>query len=183
MNLFKRTAVIIVLLSIMGCGAYVDAKDSLENSLCEEETTYEIKETEVNIEETTVETLEDTYETVISTEYNKDDEILETTETFEIDYMNKVMYAKSYVNVRNYPGVAGAKVGALKLAQPVNVLGLTSSGWYLVEYNGEEAYISSNYLSEEEIKRESLSDKQLESIITFSIKPLVELLSSTYDFP
>ena len=135
-----------------------------------------ISENQINIEEETIE-----IETIsnIEIELETTEAESETTEseleTFNIEELNKVMYAKSYVNVRNYPSAVGAKVGCLKLAQPVRVLGLTSLGWYLVEYNGENCYVSGNYLLDEEPKQEvvlettnnSLADSQLESMITF----------------
>lgn len=171
MNLVKRLIIILTILSIMGCNQYennMNASDSLENNLYETE--------ELNIENETSNSEVSTEESNLET-INIEETTEETLPSFTVNELNKVMWAKSYVNVRNYPGIIGNRIGGLKLAQPVRVLGLTSLGWYLVEYNGNNGYVSGNYLLDEEPQTEqvvtqqsinnSLADSQLESMITF----------------
>ena len=61
--------------------------------------------------------------------------------------LNKTMYAKSTVNVRNLPSTDGEKLGGLTKAQEVTVTGqCNETGWYRIDYNGGIGYVSSDYL-------------------------------------
>lgn len=61
--------------------------------------------------------------------------------------MNKTMYAKSSVNVRDLPSTDGNKLGALSSGQAVTVTGkCNETGWYRIDYNGSVAYVSNSYL-------------------------------------
>ena len=61
--------------------------------------------------------------------------------------LNKTMYAKSTVNVRNLPSTDGEKLGGLSKAQEVAVTGqCNETGWYRINYNGGTGYVSSDYL-------------------------------------
>ena len=66
-------------------------------------------------------------------------------ETF-VDVVETV-YAISSVNVRSGPGTDYEIVGALSYGQSIQRTGVRSNGWSRVELNGEDAYISSSYLS------------------------------------
>lgn len=61
--------------------------------------------------------------------------------------VNQTVYAIAAVNVRIGPGTDYAVVGTLSFGHSVNRTGVGSNGWSRVIYNGEVAYISSNYLS------------------------------------
>ena len=64
--------------------------------------------------------------------------------------MNQTMYASQSVNVRNLPSTDGDKVGGLSAAQAVAVTGkCNETGWYRIEYNGGEAFVSDSYLVNE----------------------------------
>ncbi len=70
-------------------------------------------------------------------------------ETTEIDFGNYV-YATTGVNVRNAPKSKGTDVlGTLRPGERVKKLG-EEGKWTLIEYNGTEAYVFSEYLTEEE---------------------------------
>lgn len=61
--------------------------------------------------------------------------------------MDKTMYAKSSVNVRKGPGTEYNKLGSLTTDQEVKVTGKCNEfDWYRIIYNGNEAYVSCNYL-------------------------------------
>ena len=61
--------------------------------------------------------------------------------------MNKTMYAKSSVNVRDLPSTDGNKLGGLSSGQAVTVTGkCNETGWYRIDYNGSVAYVSNSYL-------------------------------------
>ena len=66
------------------------------------------------------------------------------------------MYAKQGVNVRNLPGTNGVKVGSLSANQEITVTGqCVETGWYRILYNGTEAYVSNNYLTDTAIEEET----------------------------
>lgn len=63
--------------------------------------------------------------------------------------MNKTMYAKSSVNVRDLPSTDGNKLGGLSSGQTVTVTGkCNETGWYRIEYNGSTGYVSNSYLTD-----------------------------------
>ena len=64
--------------------------------------------------------------------------------------VNETVYATGNVNVRTGPGTSYDKLGQLKTGEAVKRVAIGSNGWSKVEYNGKEAYISSNYLTREE---------------------------------
>ena len=57
------------------------------------------------------------------------------------------VYAISAVNVRSGPGTSYEKLGSLSQGEAVKRLAKGSNGWSRVEYKGQQAYISSNYLT------------------------------------
>ena len=64
--------------------------------------------------------------------------------------MNQTMYASQSVNVRNLPSTDGDRVGGLSATQAIAVTGkCNETGWYRIEYNGGEAFVSDSYLVNE----------------------------------
>lgn len=64
--------------------------------------------------------------------------------------VNETVYATETVNVRDTYSSSGNKLGSLTKAQSVTRTGIgqgEAAGWSKVEFNGQEAYISSDYLS------------------------------------
>ena len=61
--------------------------------------------------------------------------------------VNETVYAISAVNVRSGPGTSYEKLGSLSQGEAVKRTGKGSNGWSRVEYKGQQAYISSNYLT------------------------------------
>ena len=86
----------------------------------------------------------------------------EPTEEPEPEYtytdMNATMYATQTVNVRNLPSTDGEKVGSLSANQEVTITGQASTGWYRIEYNGGEAYVSDKYLSDTKVEVQASAD-------------------------
>ena len=67
--------------------------------------------------------------------------------------MSATMYAQSSVNVRDLPSTDGEKLGALSTNQEVAVSGqCIETGWYRIEYDGQTAYVSNNYLSDTKVE-------------------------------
>lgn len=72
----------------------------------------------------------------------------------EYTYTDKsaTMYAKSSVNIRSLPSTDGEKVGHLSTNDEVAVTGVCNeTGWYRLTLNGEDAYVSGNYLQTEKV--------------------------------
>lgn len=81
------------------------------------------------------------------------EEIVETEEElfvpFTYDELNKTMYAKTTINVRDLPNIDGNKIGKLSFAQEIKITGqCKETKWYKIDYNGSTAYISNEYVSD-----------------------------------
>lgn len=89
-------------------------------------------------------------------EANTEPSTEEVTEEPKPEYtytdMSATMYATQTVNVRNLPSTDGEKVGSLSTNQEVAITGQASTGWYRIQYNGSEAYVSNKYLSDEKVE-------------------------------
>lgn len=74
-----------------------------------------------------------------------------TAEGSKLEYtytdLDKTMYAKQTVNVRDLPSTDGNKLGGLSSAQEVKVLGqCNETSWYKIEFDGGVGYVSNNYI-------------------------------------
>ena len=66
--------------------------------------------------------------------------------------LDKQMYAKSGVNVRLEPHKDGEKIGHLTTNDKVKVTGqCNETSWYRIEYDNQTAYVSNNYLTDNEV--------------------------------
>lgn len=64
--------------------------------------------------------------------------------------LNQTMYATGSVNTRSGDSTDYEKIGSLSLNQEVLVTGQSErTGWYRISVNGQEMYVSNNYLSTE----------------------------------
>ena len=152
---------------IASCGTEKEVAESTENSV----TCMEISETVEKVEdeelvgfpviendeenvseeqETELPVIEETVE-VEETEIPAVEEIPEVKEPeYSYSNMNQTMYALQSVNVRSLPSTDGDRVGGLSTAQEVTVTGkCNENGWYRIEYNGNEAFVSGSYLIDE----------------------------------
>lgn len=140
------------LLAIMGCSILLLA--ACGNTVAtEQDTTGAVLSTEY-VQETECETVP---ETEIETEMETDTEVEETIESTESEAilytysdLDKTMYAKQSVNVRDLPSTEGEKLGGLTFAQEVKVTGqCNETSWYRIEFENGVAYVSNSYLVEE----------------------------------
>ena len=104
--------------------------------------------------EETTEMVEVTEET--ETELPEETEVTGETETeeapaFTVTEMSSVKYATQTVNVRKGPSSDYEKLGGLSVNQKVTVTGQADTGWYRIDYNGEEGYVSDKYLSDQKV--------------------------------
>lgn len=66
--------------------------------------------------------------------------------------MDATMYAQQTVNIRSLPNADGEKLGSLSANDEVNVTGqCTETSWYRIEYNGNVAYVSNDYLGADKV--------------------------------
>lgn len=112
--------------------------------------------TEIEMEVETIESVEE--ENTVSTEAEiKEDmddvteEVAETTEKHSVTELSATKYAKSEVNVRSGASSEYDRIGSLKTNQQVSVTGQADTGWYRIDYNGQEGYVSNNYLVDEKV--------------------------------
>ncbi|MBQ8280100.1 MAG: SH3 domain-containing protein [Roseburia sp.] len=71
---------------------------------------------------------------------------------YTVDELEQMMYANTSVNVRNGPDASYEKLGTLSLNQEVKVTGqCNENNWYRVDYNGENGFVSGEYLASEKV--------------------------------
>lgn len=68
---------------------------------------------------------------------------------------SKTMYSTDDVNVRSSYSTSSSAVGSLKKDDQVSVTGVTSNGWTRIKYNGQTAYVSSQFLTDTKPKDKS----------------------------
>lgn len=88
--------------------------------------------------------------------------VADETQNVKFATVNQKVYAIGKVNVRKSPSSSGEKIGMLKKDESVTRIGISNNGWSKVKYNGEIAYVSTDYLSEktvEEINKEDSTKK------------------------
>lgn len=121
-----------------------ESSDFPESSVTEEETS---EESATEAEEVAVEEPTDT-ETTTTEEVAG--ESADATSDYTYTDLDAVKYAKQSVNVRSLPTTDGEKLGALSASQEVKVTGqCNETGWYRIEFEGNVAYASNNYLVDE----------------------------------
>ena len=160
-----RAALMLVLMlmavSVAACGNSAGAEDVTEATELEalsEATELEAVETTEGTEAAVVETTEDTEtateetgaaETETASEAGAESTAADTDNGYTITSLNKTMYAKQSVNVRDLPSTDGSKLGSLSSGQAVTVTGqCEETGWYRIVYDGATGYCSNNYLTD-----------------------------------
>ena len=156
---------------LASCGSDEEATEVIEEAVTRMEVSEEQEEPEENVIELPI--IESEEESVEEAELpiieesvvaeNDEEPVEEVAETpvaeeipvvkepeYSYSDMNQTMYASQSVNVRNLPSTDGDKVGGLSAAQAVAVTGkCNETGWYRIEYNGGEAFVSDSYLVNE----------------------------------
>lgn len=144
-----------VMLLCIGCGN-TDTPDTEANTQqmeTESSVTDQDEETSSATSETTEITteIETEVQTEVENETQTESEVPSEPEapTYTYTDLNKTMYAKSSVNVRDLPSTDGNKLGGLSKAQEVHVTGqCNETSWYRIEYSGSVGYVSNNYLQD-----------------------------------
>ena len=150
------------LLMINACGK----KDNINKSTVgttvaiEESTITESVDDEANTDDTTLATEEKLEEIVTSSDATTEQDettaskVEETTKAkYTVTKLDKTMYAKSTVNVRKGPSTDFEKVGSLSAGKQVKVVGQSDqTGWYLIQFDGKEGYVSNSYLQDKPVE-------------------------------
>lgn len=140
---------VLVASTVTGCGnnATTDAPATeVVEAVVETEAAPEATE-EVVVEST--ETLET--EEVEVTEEVEETEVVEEEPEFTVTDMSAIKYAKTAANVRAGASKDYEVIGSLKLNQQVTVTGQADTGWYRIDYNGKEAYVSNSLLVDQKV--------------------------------
>ena len=67
--------------------------------------------------------------------------------------MSATMFAQQTVNVRDLPDTNGNKVGSLSTNDEITISAkCNETGWYMFEYNGNVAFVSNKYVSENKVE-------------------------------
>lgn len=84
--------------------------------------------------------------------------------TYTYTEMDAIMYAQQTVNVRSLPSGDGEKLGGLNTNDEVKVTGqCVETSWYRIEFDGNVAYVSNNYLGNDKVVVEQPKTEQTQS--------------------
>lgn len=159
-----------LLLSVMlvfvcvGCGAEKTTTEPTETATTtsmEESTTEQTEEVAVTPEKTAEPTPEAKEEPTEETTEPTETVEQEPTEvptpepqaTYTYTDMSATMYAQQTVNIRDLPDTSGNKLGSLSTNDEIKISGqCNENGWYMFEYNGNVAFVSNKYVSENKVE-------------------------------
>lgn len=171
-NLTLMAVAMSIVLSLSACGNTAKTNNVADTESVMKESTESVEnsteafvpETELSSEESveTTEATESVAETVTETQEPVADEAVidvktvsenKTTDAgYTYSEVSKTMYAKSTVNVRSLPSTSGNKLGSLSKNQEVAVTGqCNETGWYRINYNNAEGFVSNKYLADEPV--------------------------------
>ncbi|MBR5475140.1 MAG: SH3 domain-containing protein [Lachnospiraceae bacterium] len=60
--------------------------------------------------------------------------------------VNEALYALDGLNVRELPSTDSGRVGVLEPGTAITRIGISENGWSMIEYNGANAFVSSEFL-------------------------------------
>lgn len=83
----------------------------------------------------------------------------------EIEKMSATMYATIALNVRSGPSTDFDRLGAIAEGEKVQVTG-KSGDWYMIDYNGQQGFVSGSYLTTEQPKQQTQKTKQTSGLST-----------------
>lgn len=83
----------------------------------------------------------------------------------EIEKMSATMYATIALNVRSGPSTDFDRLGAIAEGEKVQVTG-KSGDWYMIDYNGQQGFVSGSYLTTEQPKQQAQKTKQTSGLST-----------------
>lgn len=173
--------VLVLTLAMTACGTYAEVSSENANSQNEEvsesdseelsendcgesegaDTSEVASETSEEVAENSESESETTEELSEEENVSEEESISEESEPeFTVEEYSADLYVKKAVNVRIGPSTDYEKIGGLSKGQQIQVTGIADTGWYRIEYNGSEAYVSSNYLVDEATYQAILAEEE-----------------------
>ena len=89
--------------------------------------------------------------------------------------VNETVYATTNVNIRTFDNASCDKKGLLQSDEPITRTGIGDNGWSRVVFNGEDAYVASNYLTNEKPPEKITVEVPIKNRNIDSSKPMVAL--------
>lgn len=89
--------------------------------------------------------------------------------------VNETVYATTNVNIRTFDNASCDKKGLLQSDEPITRTGIGDNGWSRVVFNGEYAYVASNYLTNEKPPEKITVEVPIKNRNIDSSKPMVAL--------
>ena len=89
--------------------------------------------------------------------------------------VNETVYAATNVNIRTFDNASCDKKGLLQSDEPITRTGIGDNGWSRVVFNGEDAYVASNYLTNEKPPEKITVEVPIKNRNIDSSKPMVAL--------
>lgn len=83
----------------------------------------------------------------------------------------KTMYTTGEINVRKGPGTDYEVIGHLAKAQAAEVTGQADTGWYQITLNGENAFVSDKYMSENKIEEPQVQQTDSAANVQQAVQP------------
>ncbi|MCD8006145.1 MAG: D-alanyl-D-alanine carboxypeptidase family protein [Oscillospiraceae bacterium] len=164
----SATVAAVMLLTLVACSNEVRDEEVVSGDVTTEAIVTEATTSEEEITTVPEEATDDVSDMNASDdeETAEDESENESTITvlFEVTEMEATtMYATDPLNVREGPDALYEALGQLAVGDAVTVTGETSNGWYQIDYNGTTAYVSGDYLREEEVITEDEYTEAVES--------------------
>ena len=135
-------------LSLTACGGSNNNAADNNQDTSIPEVSQSVETAAPDVEQATQTTQETTPETTPETEQPSQEENPVPEETGpKFTEVNETVYATTSVNVRASYSADSDKVGSLSSGASVTRTGVGDNGWSRIIYNGNEAYVSSDYLT------------------------------------
>ena len=166
-NMTLKTLGIMVLTATMLASTVTGCGDKETSEGQATEVVEAVVETEAIVLETEV--VEEATEEIV-VEDTETTEVEETEAQEVADYtvkdMSATKYAKQKVNVRSGASTDYEQIGSLNANQKVTVTGQADTGWYRIDYNGKEGYVSDKYLSDQKVTASTSATTTTQTVTT-----------------
>ncbi|MCI5872807.1 MAG: SH3 domain-containing protein [Roseburia sp.] len=166
-NMTLKTLGIMVLTATMLASTVTGCGDKETSEGQATEVVEAVVETEAVVPETEV--VEEATEEIV-VEDTETTEVEETEVQEGADYtvkdMSATKYAKQKVNVRSGASTDYEQIGSLNANQKVTVTGQADTGWYRIDYNGKEGYVSDKYLSDQKVTASTSATTTTQTVTT-----------------
>ena len=180
---------LILAVSMFGCAKDTTAAEEKTEKTVSTENVETVKDTETQEDKGEAPTVEQPSAKAEAEDTSSEEEPKEAAEDTESDTteteqasqpvelfsaVNETVYATTTVNIRDTYSVNGNQLGSLSTAQSATRTGIgtgEADGWSRIEFNGQAAYVSSDYLSTVKIETSTPSQPSGGGSSTTTSKP------------